>query len=174
MTAHHDPARTVSGGDDRAEPSGTNAAQGTPRPDTALGARSGDARAADRSIPDPTYGIDPALPGPTYGGAGRGNDSAIASAGSHGAAIAGGSHPNAGMGSTTGGVARGGDTTSTADTFSNQRHGLGESGVRSQMDTGVNSSGAAGSAVAPRDGMADPNDASTLQEGLQHADGSRA
>lgn len=174
MTERHNPERAASGVDDRVEPAGTDAAQGTPRPDTKLSAGRDDARPTDRSIPDPNYGIDPALPNPMYSGAGRGSDDTVARASSHRTAAEGDDRPDTGTDSTTGGVARGGDTTSTADTFSDTRHGLGESGVRGHMDTGVNTPGAAGRRIAPRDGTVDPNDEATFQEGMQHADGSRA
>jgi hypothetical protein len=174
MTDRHDPEQTASGGEDRVESTGTNAAQGTPRPDTRLSAWRGDARAEDRAIPDPDYGIDPSLPNPMYGGTGRGSGDMVAHADDRDMAMEGSDRPDTGMDSTTGGTARGGDTTSTADTFSDPQHGLGESGIRGAMDTGVNTTGAAGRHAAPRDGMIDPNDEATLQEGMQHADGSRA
>lgn len=173
MTEQHTPERTGSGAEDRVEPAGTNAGQGTPRPDSKLSAGRGDARAADRSTPDPDYGIDPTLPNPMYGGLGRGRDDIVAHATDRRSAIEGGNRPDTGMDSTTGGVARGGDTTSTANRFSDTEHGLGESGVTGNMDTGVNTPGAAGRRAAPRDGMVDPNHEGTFEEGMQHADGSR-
>lgn len=174
MTERHEPERTASGRDDGVESTGTDAAQGSPRPDTNLSAGRGGAGATDRAIPDADYGIDPVLPNPMYGGTGRGSGDVVAQASNHGMASGGSDHPNTGMDSTTGGVARGGDTTSTADTFSDEQRGLGESGVRGQMDTGVNTPGAAGRHAAPRDGMVDPNDEATFEQGMQHADGSRA
>jgi hypothetical protein len=174
MTERHDPGRTASREEDRVDSTGTDAAQGTPRPATRLSAGRGDARAEDRAIPDPDYGVDPSLSNPMYGGTGRGSGDMVAQASDHGMAMEGSDRPDTGMDSTTGGTARGGDTTSTANTFSDEQRGLGESGVRSEMDTGVNAPGAAGRHVAPRDGMVDPNDEATFQEGMQHADGSRA
>lgn len=174
MTDHDDPKRAASPAGERIEPAGTNAAQGTPRPDTKLSAGRGDAREGNQSILDPDYGIDPSLPTPMYGGTGRGSDDTIAQASSHRTAVEGNDRPDSGRGSTAGGTARGGDTTSTADTFSDTRHGLGESGVRGHMDAGVNTPGVAGRRPAPPDDIVDPNDESTFEEGMQHADGSRA
>jgi hypothetical protein len=174
MTARHEPERTSHGAEDRAESAGTNTGQGAPRPDTKLSAGSSGAGAAGRSLPDPDYGIDPALPNPMYGGTGRGSGDMVAQASNHAAALEGADRPDAGADSTTGGMARGGDTTSTADTFSDEQRGLGESGVRGHMDTGVNTPGAAGRHAASRSDMADPNDESTFQEGTQHVRGSRA
>jgi hypothetical protein len=174
MTEHRDLERTASGGDVRVDSTGTDAEQGTPRPDTRLGAGRGDAGATNRAIPDPDYGIDPSLPSPMYGGTGRGSGDMVAQASNHVTALEGSDRSDTGMDSTTGGVAHGGDTTSTADTFSDPQRGLGESGVRSQMDTGVNIPGAAGRHIAPRDGMVDPDDEATFQQGMQHANGPRA
>jgi len=174
MTERQMPDRTRAGAEERAEPAGTNEGQGGPRPETKLSACRDDAGAMDRAIPDPTYGIDPALPNPMYGGTDRGSGDVVAQASDHRMAMEGDDRADAGMGSTTGGVARGGDTTSTADTFSNRQHGLGESGVRGAMDTGVNTPGAAGQHAAADDATVDPNDEATFEQGVRHADGSRA
>jgi hypothetical protein len=174
MKEEHSRERTRSGAEDRVERVGTNAGQGTPRPDTSLSAGRGDAGARNRSIPDPDYGIDPTLPNPMYGGMDRGSDDIVAQASGGRAGREGVDRPETGMDSTTGGVARGGDTTSTADSFSDTEHGLGESGVTGNMDTGANTPGAAGGRAARRNDMADPNHEGTFKEGMQHADGSRA
>ncbi len=64
--------------------------------------------------------------------------------------------------------------TAIADTFDNTQHGLGESGIRGHMDTGVNrppaSSADTGMFGSPnRHPMVDPNDEATFEEGMQHA-----
>lgn len=153
------------------------AGQGTPRPMTGLDTGRTGTETEDRQIPDPAYGIDPKVASPMYGGTGRGSDDTVAQAGMRRTSIEGESLPGTTDDATTGGTARAGDTTSTADTFDNTQHGLGESGIRGNMDTGVNRSPASSADTGRRgnrDQMVDPNDEGTFEQGMQHAEGRRA
>lgn len=155
----------------------TNAGQGTPRPSTGLDTGRTGTEAADRHIPDPDYGIDPKVASPMYGGTGRGSEDMVAQASMDRTTLEGDTLPGTADDSTTGGAARAGDLTSTADTFDNTQHGLGESGIRSNMDTGVNRPPASSAETGMRgnqDQMVDPNDEATFEEGMQHAEGRRA
>ena len=153
------------------------AGQGAPRPMTGLDTGRAGTEAADWQIPDPDYGIDPKVASPMYGGAGRGSDDIVARASTDRTLLEGDALSSTADDSTTGGTARAGDMTSTADTFDNTQHGLGESGIRSTMDTGVNrppASSAESGMRANQDQMVDPNDEATFEEGMQHAEGRRA
>lgn len=163
----------------RATAASTNAGQGTPRPNTGLDTGRTDAGSADRSIPDPDYGIDPKVASPMYGNAGRGGTDAIANASADRTNLEGNALPGATDDASTGGTARAGDMTSTTDTFDNTQHGLGESGIRGHMDTGVNRPPASSADTGMpggrnRDRSVDPNDEGTFEEGMQHAEGTRA
>ena len=131
----------------------TNAGQGTTGLDTG---RIGTA-AADHQIPDPDYGVDPKVASPMYGGAGRGSDDTVAQASMDRTTLEGDRLPDTADDNMTGGTARAGEMTSTADTFDNTRHGLGESGMRGNQDQ-----------------MVDPNDEGTFEEVIQLAERRRA
>lgn len=155
----------------------TNAGQGTSRPATGLDTGRTGTGAAEHRIPDPDYGIDPKVASPMYGGAGRGSDDTVAQASMSHATVEGDNLSGMTDDATTGGTARAGDMTSTADTFDNTEHSLGESGVRGTMATGVNRPPASSAATGRRgnqDQMVDPNDTGTFEEGMQHAEGRRA
>jgi hypothetical protein len=176
---HSDAGRANAGVERHAAAVGTDAEQGAPRPNTGLD--TGRTGAEDRHIPDPDYSIDPKVASPMYGGAGRGSADMVAQASDDRTALEGNALPGASDGSTTGGTARAGDMTTTADTFDNTQHGLGESGIRGNMDTGVNRPPASSAQTETqsnrdwrRDGMVDPNDEATFEEGMQHAEGTRA
>ncbi len=180
---HGDTGRRNAGVDRHTAAAGTDAEQGTPRPNTGLDTGRIGAQSAERDIPDPDYGIDPKVASPMYGGAGRGSDDMVARASDDRTALEGNTLPGASDDSTTGGTARAGDLTATADTFDNTQHGLGESGIRGNMETGVNRPPASSAETETRsgrnrdwrrDGMVDPNDEATFEEGMQHAEGTRA
>ena len=163
----------------RATVAGTNAGQGTSRPNIGLDTGRADAGSADQSIPDPDYGIDPKVASPMYGNAGRGGTDAIANASADHTILDGNALPGATDDASTGGTVRAGDMTATADTFDNTQHGLGERGIRGHMDTGVNRPPASSADTDTlgsrnRDRAVDPNDEGTFEEGMQHAEGTRA
>jgi hypothetical protein len=170
---HFQPARRDDGAEEHADPIGTTAGQGTPRPNTGLDTGRTDAPGANDTIPDPDYGMDPRVPNVTYGGTDRGTTTAIDTALQHreGLEMAP-ARGNAAAPGTTGQL-RGGDTTSTANTHEDMAHGLGESGTTGAMGEGVRMPGAADRASGRPSGV-DPNDESTFEEGQQFAQGRRA
>jgi hypothetical protein len=177
----NDPGRTDTGVNTHATAAGTDAEQGTPRPNTGLDTGRVGAGSEDRHIPDPDYGIDPNVASPMYGGTGRGSSDIVAQASGDRAILEGNALPGTAHDADTGGTARAGDMTSTANTFDNTQHGVGESGIRGNMDTGVNRPPASSADTDTRsnhnwhrDGMVDPNDEATFEEGMQHAEGTRA
>ena len=146
-------------------------------------AASTSADSEDHHIPDPDYGIDPKVTSPMYGSTGRGSEDTVAQASGNQAPIEGNTLASTADDSTTRGTARAGDMTSTANTFDNTQHGLGESGIRGNMDTGVNRPSASSADTdtrssrnrdSRRDGMVDATDEATFEEGMQHAEGPRA
>ncbi len=158
-----------------AEPIGTSASQGTPPPNTDRNTGHVPAGGGDAALPDPDYGMNPNVTGPGYASAGRGSETLADATDQR-------RRPLEGEGLTAmternaprTGQARGGDTTSDANTYEDTLHGMGEAGVRGNMPQGADEPGMANNrAVNPRPGV-DPLDESTFEEGQQYAESDRA
>lgn len=156
-------------------PTGGDQTYGTPRPNTPLGTGQGmETQAGDMPL-DPDYGLDPHATNPGYGGTDRGSATTAHIAQGQRQGIEGDNAAVRGTGAAGSGVARGADTTSTADTFSNPEHGMGENAITGNLDQGVTRPTVAGGTNAVGESsLADPNDSGAFEEGTQHADGPRA
>jgi hypothetical protein len=160
---------------DRVEPISTNAGQSAPPADTDRNTGRAQPGGADASIPDPDYGLDRNITGPGYGSTGRGNEHLADMTGDRRRPLEGiGVTAMTGRDALRSDVARGGDTTSNADSYQNTLHGMGESGVRGAMPQGADQPGMAnGGAGDPRPDV-DLAEESTLEQGQQYAQSDRA
>lgn len=136
--------------------------QGTPRPD-----RVSPAPTTTGDLPDPDFGLDSATtPDVAYGNTDRGGATSTAMTGHQrhgleGMAAAGGSED-----ATTGGILRGGDTTGSADTDSNEAHGMGEATVGGTLAQGIDAAPAGSGDVASPDPATATNQR-TFEQGMR-------
>lgn len=146
-------------------------ASGTPRPNTERNSAT-----SGGPIPDPDYGMDPNDVRPSFGSTGRGRDRLAGTTGARRAPLEGeGATAQTGRGTERSGIARGGDTTSEADTYEDARHGTDEGGVRANMDQGVNTPPVgSGDTGSMRRTDVDPSHEATFEEGQQYAESDRS